>query len=134
MKKNKISPGQSGAPALPEGQIPEIRPGQSVELLKELHILTRDGKLNQDSRRKLKQVYLSKFRFITLSRQLNIPVWLRLHFGFVQLSKLAIAYVLHLLKLNRLMLMLRGNSPVSIQLQNDLNEIFGSIEKASHEA
>lgn len=37
--------------------IPEIRPGQSIELLKELHILTRDGKLNQDSRRKLKQVY-----------------------------------------------------------------------------
>ena len=57
MKKNKISPGQNGSPALPEGQIPEIRPGQSVELLKELHILTRDGKLNQDSRRKLKQVY-----------------------------------------------------------------------------
>ena len=38
-------------------QIPEIRPEQSLELLKELHILTRDGKLNQDSRRKLKQVY-----------------------------------------------------------------------------
>ena len=38
-------------------QIPEIRPGQSLELLKELHILTREGKLNQDSRRKLKQVY-----------------------------------------------------------------------------
>lgn len=37
--------------------IPEIKPNQSVELLKELHILTRDGKLNQDSRRKLKQVY-----------------------------------------------------------------------------
>lgn len=37
--------------------IPEIRPGQSLELLKELHILTREGKLNQDSRRKLKQVY-----------------------------------------------------------------------------
>jgi len=37
--------------------IPEIKPEQSVELLKELHILTRDGKLNQDSRRKLKQVY-----------------------------------------------------------------------------
>ncbi len=35
----------------------EIRPGQSLELLKELHILTRDGQLNQDSRRKLKQVY-----------------------------------------------------------------------------
>ncbi len=36
---------------------PEIRPGQSIELLKELHILTRDGNMNQDSRRKLKQVY-----------------------------------------------------------------------------
>ena len=35
----------------------EVRPGQSIELLQELHILTRDGKLNQDSRRKLKQVY-----------------------------------------------------------------------------
>jgi methyltransferase family protein len=34
-----------------------IRPGQSIDLLKELHILTRDSKLNQDSRRKLKQVY-----------------------------------------------------------------------------
>ena len=34
----------------------ELRPGQSVELLQELHILTRDGRLNQDSRRKLKQV------------------------------------------------------------------------------
>ncbi|MBO1110626.1 class I SAM-dependent methyltransferase [Bordetella petrii] len=43
--------------------IPDIRPGQSVELLKELHILTRDGKLNQDSRRKLKQVY-HLFQFI----------------------------------------------------------------------
>jgi hypothetical protein len=35
----------------------EMREGQSIELLKELHILTRDGKINQDSRRKLKQVY-----------------------------------------------------------------------------
>ena len=35
----------------------EIRAGQSIELLKELHILTREGKLNQDTRRKLKQVY-----------------------------------------------------------------------------
>jgi len=35
----------------------EVRPGQSIELLKELHILTRDGKMNQDSRRKLKQIF-----------------------------------------------------------------------------
>lgn len=36
--------------------IKDLWPGQSVELLKALHILTRDGNLNQDSRRKLKQV------------------------------------------------------------------------------
>jgi hypothetical protein len=41
----------------------DIRPNQSIELLKELHILTRDGKMNQDSRRKLKQVY-HLFQFI----------------------------------------------------------------------
>ncbi len=41
----------------------EIRAGQSIELLKALHILTRDGKMNQDSRRKLKQVY-HLFQFI----------------------------------------------------------------------
>ncbi len=41
----------------------EVRPNQSVELLKELHILTQDGKMNQDSRRKLKQVY-HLFQFI----------------------------------------------------------------------
>jgi Methyltransferase domain len=33
-----------------------IAPHQSVELLKALHVLTRDGVLNQDSRRKLKQI------------------------------------------------------------------------------
>jgi len=43
-------------PTLQE-QLPELRPGQSVALLQELHILTREGKLNQDTRRKLKQVY-----------------------------------------------------------------------------
>ena len=35
----------------------DLRPGQSTELLKELHILTREGRINQYSRRKLKQVY-----------------------------------------------------------------------------
>lgn len=44
---------KAAAPSLAD----ELRPGQSVELLKELHILTRDGRLNQDSRRKLKQVH-----------------------------------------------------------------------------
>ena len=40
-----------------------LRPGQSMDLLKALHIVTRDGKINQDSRRKLKQVY-HLFQFI----------------------------------------------------------------------
>ena len=40
----------------------DLRPGQSEELLKELHILTREGRINQDSRRKLKQVmHLAQF-------------------------------------------------------------------------
>ncbi|MDP2368440.1 class I SAM-dependent methyltransferase [Rhodoferax sp.] len=50
---NKTNPTRATSPQVPS----DIRPGQSIELLKELHILTRDGKLNQDSRRKLKQVY-----------------------------------------------------------------------------
>lgn len=58
MKKN-ASKTAAAADTLP----PEVRPGQSVELLKQLHILTREGKLNQDSRRKLKQVY-HLFQFI----------------------------------------------------------------------
>jgi hypothetical protein len=41
----------------------DVRPEQSVDLLKALHILTADGKMNQDSRRKLKQVY-HLFNFI----------------------------------------------------------------------
>ena len=57
MKKQKVT--DNVASQLP----PEVRPGQSVELLKQLHILTREGKLNQDSRRKLKQVY-HLFQFI----------------------------------------------------------------------
>jgi len=47
---------QKQAKNLPQ-VIEELRPGQSIELLKELHILTREGRLNQDTRRKLKQVY-----------------------------------------------------------------------------
>jgi len=39
-----------------KGLWPGAEPGHSAALLKALHILTRDGTLNQDSRRKLKQV------------------------------------------------------------------------------
>jgi hypothetical protein len=53
---SKATHKQRAQPTLQE-QLPELREGQSVELLKELHILTREGKLNQDTRRKLKQVY-----------------------------------------------------------------------------
>ena len=56
-KKTPSAPGRDEAREL------GLRDGQSLELLKELHILTREGKLNQDSRRKLKQVY-HLYRFI----------------------------------------------------------------------
>mgnify|MGYP001067957928 FL=1 len=55
---------QRSAPPEPTpGADLELRPGQSIELLKELHILTREGRINQDSRRKLKQV-AHLFQFI----------------------------------------------------------------------
>ncbi|MES2584476.1 MAG: SAM-dependent methyltransferase [Pseudomonadota bacterium] len=57
------------------GLAAELRPGQSLELLKELHILTREGRLNQDSRRKLKQVY-HLYQFIeTLLGELAAGQW-----------------------------------------------------------
>ncbi|KAF1044272.1 class I SAM-dependent methyltransferase [Xylophilus sp.] len=61
-------PARGGAAPAASNGVPatladELRPGQSIELLKELHILTREGRLNQDSRRKLKQVY-HLFQFI----------------------------------------------------------------------
>jgi len=40
----------------PRMALGELWPGQSVALLKALHILTREGAMNADSRRKLKQV------------------------------------------------------------------------------
>ena len=67
----------AGALAAADALAAELRPGQSIELLKELHILTREGRLNQDSRRKLKQVY-HLFQFIepllqTLSQDVHAP-------------------------------------------------------------
>lgn len=59
MKKTPKATRQDISPA----RDADIRPGQSLDLLKELHILTREGQLNQDSRRKLKQVY-HLFQFI----------------------------------------------------------------------
>ncbi len=54
MTQRRAGAGQDAARA---AVLAELRPGQSVALLQELHILTRDGLMNQDSRRKLKQVY-----------------------------------------------------------------------------
>lgn len=53
-------------PSQPERNVQsmlDLREGQSIELLQALHILTREGKINQDSRRKLKQVH-HLFHFI----------------------------------------------------------------------
>jgi hypothetical protein len=54
MKQKKA---QASSATSTASRAPEIRPEQSLDLLKALHILTRDGAMNQDSRRKLKQVY-----------------------------------------------------------------------------
>ena len=56
-KKRNTPAAARGAATLSEDARSAIRPGQSVALLQELHIVTVDGRLNQDSRRKLKQVY-----------------------------------------------------------------------------
>jgi Methyltransferase domain len=61
MSKHSLAGKKSaqGAPkkvALSASEQLGLRDGQSLELLKALHILTREGAINQDSRRKLKQV------------------------------------------------------------------------------
>ena len=56
-------PSAASEPILSPAAAQALRPGQSVALLQQLHILTREGQLNQDSRRKLKQVY-HLFQFI----------------------------------------------------------------------
>ena len=56
-------PSTASEPILSPAVAQALRPGQSVALLQQLHILTREGQLNQDSRRKLKQVY-HLFQFI----------------------------------------------------------------------
>lgn len=58
-EKNLVTASQSVA-----SELANLWPGQSIELLKSLHILTRDGRLNQDSKRKLKQV-LHLVQFLT---------------------------------------------------------------------
>ena len=60
-------------------EIETLWTGSSEPLLKALHILTRDGKLNADSRRKLKQVQhlvqlIEPFLFRTLSARQNLHV------------------------------------------------------------
>ncbi|MDO5289562.1 MAG: SAM-dependent methyltransferase [Pseudomonadota bacterium] len=54
--KNQRVKSANGLKGPDPASLAELYPGQSIELLKALHILTRDGRLNQDSRRKLKQV------------------------------------------------------------------------------
>ena len=56
MSKQHRKPSGPRKGAAPDQITGELWPGQSIPLLKALHILTRDGALNADSRRKLKQV------------------------------------------------------------------------------
>lgn len=69
MAQREKSRGRGTEPGASEAA-PELWPGQSSALLQELHILTRDGRLNQDSRRKLKQVQ----HLVTLLRPVIEPV------------------------------------------------------------
>ncbi len=61
-KPNQAPPGKKSAQSAMKSGVASateqlgLRDGQSLELLKALHILTPDGRINQDSRRKLKQV------------------------------------------------------------------------------
>ena len=61
-QSNRLARPRSSSPATPTSEparafaMDDPRGSHSVTLLKALHILTRDGQLNQDSRRKLKQV------------------------------------------------------------------------------
>ena len=61
-KPNRHLAGKESARSAPKSGVNDaaaqlgLRDGQSLDLLKSLHILTPDGRLNQDSRRKLKQV------------------------------------------------------------------------------
>ncbi len=55
--KNKKQIAEKSRQSIPAARVQrELLPEQSTELLKQLHILTRDGQLNADSRRKLKQI------------------------------------------------------------------------------
>jgi hypothetical protein len=60
--RNHSLPGKKSKQSAPKSGVNDVaeqlglRAGQSLDLLKALHILTPDGRINQDSRRKLKQV------------------------------------------------------------------------------
>ena len=51
------TPVSTRAKLLNQSDLESLWPTQNPALLKELHLMTRDGKLNQDARRKLKQIY-----------------------------------------------------------------------------
>lgn len=55
--KSDANPVAERAKLLLKSDLEALWPTQNPELLKELHLLTREGKLNQDARRKLKQIY-----------------------------------------------------------------------------
>lgn len=70
-----------------------LREGQSLELLKALHILTREGRINQDSRRKLKQV-VHLYRFIE-TLLLELPAGQDLHIVDHGAGKSYLGFVLY---------------------------------------
>ena len=65
-----------GATVTGADNMPEIREGQTVALLQELHILTRDGKMNQDSRHGVRPPTESNEKLLTSVTQRKWPTWL----------------------------------------------------------
>jgi len=105
--------------------MPEIRPDQSIELLKAMHILTRDGRLNQDSRRKLKQVY-HLYQFIEPLLQQVKQQQSNISLVDCGAGKSYLGFILYDLFFKSLA---RGSQVVSIESRNEL--VLKSRELAS---
>jgi glycosyltransferase involved in cell wall biosynthesis len=91
-----------------------------------LYIYREEGSVNFN---KLRQVYLNKLKFVVFNAPLNIPIFVRITFGVIQLIKLMVSFFLNLFRLNRVMLLVRGNAEVSSILQHDFDLMLDDIKK-----
>jgi hypothetical protein len=109
--------------------IHELWKGTSIGLLKELHILTRDEKLNSDSRRKLKQVYhLTQFiEPLIRSLEKNQPTTRSLTVVDMGAGKSYLGFILYDLVLREL----QNSQMISIESRAELIEKSKALAAAS---